>query len=87
MYGLMEPMPKFPVMTCAWFCISKGFYCMEPGKDNAGDFCDPGFYCKEGSRTATPLDGITGTMLNYQLFFVWLCHVPFENSYMAEPNK
>lgn len=60
---------------------------MEPGKDNAGDFCDPGFYCKEGSRTATPLDGITGTMLNYQLFFVWLCHVPFENSYMAEPNK
>ncbi|XP_051895659.1 neurogenic locus notch homolog protein 4-like [Pristis pectinata] len=36
-----------------------GFYCMELGKDSAGDFCDPGFYCKKGAKTATPLDGIT----------------------------
>ncbi|XP_072885876.1 uncharacterized protein [Hemitrygon akajei] len=37
-----------------------GFYCSKMGRDSAGEFCDPGFYCKEGAKSATPLDGITG---------------------------
>ncbi|XP_062894522.1 platelet endothelial aggregation receptor 1-like [Mobula hypostoma] len=30
------------------------------GGDNAGELCDPGFYCKKGAKSATPLDGVTG---------------------------
>ncbi|XP_038634724.1 neurogenic locus notch homolog protein 3-like [Scyliorhinus canicula] len=37
-----------------------GFYCKEPGKDSVEDFCEAGFYCLKGAKTATPLDGLTG---------------------------
>ncbi|XP_043532727.1 zonadhesin isoform X4 [Chiloscyllium plagiosum] len=45
-------------------CMScpSGFYCKKPGKDSVEGFCDPGFYCLNGAKTATPRDGATGDL-------------------------
>ncbi|GCC23266.1 hypothetical protein chiPu_0001660 [Chiloscyllium punctatum] len=34
----------------------------KPGKDSVEGFCDPGFYCLNGAKTATPRDGATGDL-------------------------
>ncbi|XP_069750647.1 neurogenic locus notch homolog protein 4-like [Narcine bancroftii] len=57
--GTFQPTARSTSVENCTLCPS-GFYCLEPGKDSAGDFCEPGFYCKEGAKTAKPRDGITG---------------------------
>ena len=37
-----------------------GRYCDGVGQTSPAGYCDPGFYCREGSFTKTPVDGPTG---------------------------
>ncbi|KAF3847745.1 hypothetical protein F7725_020773 [Dissostichus mawsoni] len=37
-----------------------GHYCAEVGLSSPSGLCNPGFYCREGSRTATPWGNYTG---------------------------
>lgn len=46
-------------------CLSclTGHYCAEVGLSSPSGPCNPGFYCTEGSRTATPWGNTTGNKL------------------------
>lgn len=40
-----------------------GHYCAEVGLSSPSGLCNPGFYCVEGSRMATPWGNTTGNRL------------------------